>query len=110
MGIYAIPKGLQPLGDGAGVALNIEWFTADPASDRSVTPDLVDQVLLHAATLDAVTAAMVQDAIAARLPAVELMLAPADEPPAAVRELLGSAVEGRAITSAVNARRGKATR
>lgn len=102
--MHAIPKSLQPM-PGGGVVLNIQWFIEDPGDDRDKQPDLHDQVLIHAPSVGAVTDEMIEEAIAKRLPEVEAMYAPVEEPQQPARAMLGKVFDAAAVSATVESRR-----
>jgi hypothetical protein len=97
--MHAIPKKQLRPTNGNGVILDIDWFTEDPGDDRDVMPVLVDSILLPVPSVSAVTPDMVRDAIAKRLPEVEIELGVSANPPAATRAMLGKAIDASAIVA-----------
>ena len=102
---HARPKSLQPT-NGSGVVLNIEWFKEDPGDDRDIQPDLYDQALIPAASVEDVTDEMIADAIAQHLPVAEAEFAPKPEPSASASRSLGKVFDGRAVAQERRAAKG----
>ncbi|HBY45326.1 MAG TPA: hypothetical protein DEU95_06350 [Chloroflexi bacterium] len=103
--MYCIVKGLRDTAGGGGVIVDLYWYDRDPEDELlTITPVLVDQIILPAMDATHVTAAMLDEALNRRRPEVERMVAPPPAPPAAVKAMFGRArhVDGVGRTRAVS--------
>lgn len=102
--MFARPKKLRPT-DGHGVILDLEWFDQDPGDDRDIQPVLIDQILIPAQSVEDVTAEVLDEAIARRLPSVEAEFGDTVEPPQETRAILGKVYDAAMISSRVASRK-----
>lgn len=93
---FVKPKELQET-NGNGVVLNLHCFRNDPSEDDDMQPDLYYQVLIPAPNVEAVTADMVEDAIAAARPDIDIQIAPPKQAPASVRSMMSKVFDVDAI-------------